>query len=118
VIAAGVPKLAPQACGVAPDSAAQTAQCVAALHASMLRSVDIMGVGSNVPQLDTAAEDRSATAGVISALRAHACCACCALCAPLHQRSGPIHAGTLRARLPLCMRALPLVHAGLPLTHA
>jgi hypothetical protein len=54
-------------------SAAGPAVLVKALHASLLYSVDLMGVGSNVPQTDTTAEDTVA----LSAHRMpslHFCC--------------------------------------------
>ena len=63
VAAAGVPELcAAQSAGPAglPPEASRAA--VAAMHASMLRSVDLMGVGGNTPQQrqDTVAEDTAA----------------------------------------------------------
>eukprot|EP00892_Ulva_mutabilis_P003294 jgi/Ulvmu1/1336/UM011_0064.1 len=65
VDAAGVPELrAVQAESASQLSVEDTRTAVSAMHASMLRSVDLMGVGGNTPQYrqDTVAED-TASAG-------------------------------------------------------
>lgn len=63
---AGVPELVePKAAGFTSLSPEETQTLVSALHHSMLHAVDLMGVGGNVPVLDS--EDRSSTSGFASA---------------------------------------------------
>lgn len=66
---AGVPELVePKAAGFSNLSQVDTQTLVSALHHSMLRAVDLMGVGSNVPVLDHVAEKSSFTSMHLPAL--------------------------------------------------
>lgn len=55
---AGVPQLSKVLLEESPSQAVLSC-AIGELHASLQQSVDLMGVGSNVPRLDTVGEDKA-----------------------------------------------------------